>query len=235
VRAEAARGVDIIKIWVDDRGGQYAKMTPELYGAVIDEAHQNGIRVTAHIFTLADAKGLLEAGIDAFAHGVRDMDIDDEFVAMVEARPEVVLVPNMPYRGIPTDYSWLAGFVSAEQLDNLQSQTANPLAQEGWGIQARNLDRLNQAGMRIALGTDGNTPYAAHVEIEDMVASGMSAMEAIVAATSNSAEFLGMEDTGIIAVGRSADFIVLDANPLEDITNTRQIRDVYLCGERVDR
>jgi imidazolonepropionase-like amidohydrolase len=73
------------------------------------------------------------------------------------------------------------------------------------------------------------------VEIEDMVASGMSAMEAIVAATSNSAEFLGMEDTGIIAVGRSADFIVLDANPLEDITNTRQIRDVYLCGERVDR
>ena len=235
VRAEAARGVDIIKIWVDDRGGQYAKMTPELYGAVIDEAHQNGIRVTAHIFTLADAKGLLEAGIDAFAHGVRDMDIDDEFVAMVEARPEVVLVPNMPYRGIPTDYSWLAGFVSAEQLDNLQSQTANPLAQEGWGIQARNLDRLNQAGMRIALGTDGNTPYAAHVEIEDMVASGMSAMEAIVAATSNSAEFLGMEDTGIIAVGRSADFIVLDANPLEDITNTRQIRDVYLCGERVAR
>ena len=89
--------------------------------------------------------------------------------------------------------------------------------------------------MRIALGTDGNTPYAAHVEIEDMVVSGMSAMEAIVASTSSSAEFLGMEDTGTIAVGRSADFIVLDANPLEDITNTRQIRDVYLRGERVER
>lgn len=235
VRTEAARGVDIIKIWVDGRGGQYEKMTPELYGAVIDEAHQNGIRVTAHIFTLADAKGLLEAGIDAFAHGVRDMDIDDEFIAMVQARPEVVLVPNMPNRGMPTDYSWLTRFVSRDQLNNLQSQTANPQAQESWGIQARNLDRLNQAGMRIALGTDGNTAYAAHVEIEDMVASGMSEIQAIIAATSSSAEFLGMEDTGSIAVGRSADFIVLNANPLEDITNTRQIRDIYLRGERVER
>ena len=235
VRAEAARGVDIIKIWVDERGGQYEKMTPELYTAVIDEAHQNDIPVTAHIFTLADAKGLLEAGIDAFAHGVRDMDVDDEFIAMVRARPNVVLVPNMPNRGVPTDYDWLEGFVSAEQLANLQSQTASPQAQQSWGIQARNLDRLNQAGMRIALGTDGNTPYAAHVEIEDMVAAGMSPMEAIVAATSHSAAFLGMEDTGTIAVGLSADFIVLDANPLEDITNTRQIRDVYLRGERIER
>ena len=235
VQEEALRGVDIIKIWVDERGGQYEKMTPELYSAVIDEAHDYGIPVTAHIFSMSDAKGLLEAGIDSFAHGVRDMDIDDEFVAMIQARPNVVLVPNMPYRGVSTDYSWLEGFVEEEVLQRLQSQAENPAAQESWGIQARNLNRLIEAGMTIAMGTDGNTPYAAHVEIEDMVAAGMTPMEAIVAATSTGAEFLGLDQAGSLEAGKSADFIVLDANPLEDITNTRRIRDVYLRGERVNR
>lgn len=234
-RAEAARGVDIIKIWVDDRNGQYEKMTPELYGAVIDEAHQNNVRVTAHIFNLSDAKGLLEAGIDSFAHGVRDTDVDSEFVAMARARPDTVLVPNMPYRGVPTDYSWLEGLVSADQLQQLQSQEANEQAFESWAIQARNLYKMNLAGMTVVLGTDGNTPYAAHVEIEDMVIAGMTPMQAIVAATSNGAEFLGMDDTGTLAAGMRADFIVLDGNPLEDITNTRNMRDVYLGGERVER
>jgi imidazolonepropionase-like amidohydrolase len=234
VREEAARGVDIIKIWVDDRNGQYDKMTPELYGAVIDEAHQLGLRTTAHLYNLSDAKGLMEAGIDAFAHGIRDRDVDDEFIALVQARPEVVLVPNMPYRGVPTDYSWLAGSDSAEQLTELQSQQESEQAAESWAIQARNLYRLNRSGMKIAMGTDGNTFYAPHVEIEDMVIAGMTPMQAIVAATSTSADFLGI-NAGSIAVGKSADFMVLDANPLDDITNTRRIRDVYLRGLRVDR
>jgi len=235
VQAEAARDVDIIKIWVDERGGQYEKLTPELYGAVIDEAHQNGLRVTAHIFNQSDAKGLLEAGIDAFAHGVRDTDLDAEFVSMVQDRPDVVLVPNMPYRGVPTDYSWLEGLVSPEQLMQLQAQEASEEAAEAWAIQARNLYKLNRAGMRIALGTDGNTPYTPHVEIEDMVIAGMTPMQAIVAATSNSAEFLGIDDAGMLAAGKSADFIILEANPLEDITNTRQIREVVYRGEVVER
>ncbi|MEE2637394.1 MAG: hypothetical protein VYE68_09205, partial [Acidobacteriota bacterium] len=71
VQEIAATSPSMVKIWVDDRGGQFDKLTPELYGAVIDEAHQAGLRVTAHVFTLEDAKGLLEAGLDAFAHGIR--------------------------------------------------------------------------------------------------------------------------------------------------------------------
>ncbi len=236
VRDEAARSVDIIKIWVDDRNGRYDKLGPELYGPIIDEAHQNDIRVTAHIFTLDDAKGLLRAGVDAFAHGVRDRDVDDEFVALVRERPNVVLVPNLPGRGVPIDLAWLAGSMPAAELARLQENNVErPTAQEGFALQARNLARLSEAGMPIALGTDGNTPWAPHVEMEDMVAAGMSPAEVIVAATSGAAALVGIDDVGTVQAGKSADFIVLEADPLQDITNTRRIVSVYLRGDALDR
>ena len=109
VQEQAALKVDFIKIWVDDRDGKFKKMSPPIYTAVIDEAHKAKLRVAAHIFNLSDAKGLLKAGIDAFAHGIRDVDVDDEVVALVKARPNVVLIPNMPDRGVAADYSWLKG------------------------------------------------------------------------------------------------------------------------------
>jgi imidazolonepropionase-like amidohydrolase len=87
VRELAAREVDLVKIWVDDRNGQYEKLSPELYRAVIDEAHRHDLKVTAHVFYLEDAKGLLRAGLDAFAHGIRDTDVDDEVVELFEMRP----------------------------------------------------------------------------------------------------------------------------------------------------
>ena len=236
VRAEAAREVDFIKIWVDDRDGQYEKLSEAMYTAVIDEAHANGLKVTAHIFTLEDGKGLLRAGIDAFAHGVRDRDIDDEFVELALARPEVVLVPNLPSRGMPTSLAWLEGLVPDTQLDALETNNVvNPDVQAAHGIQARNLARLAEAGMTIAMGTDGNVFWAPHVEMEDMVAAGMSPADVIVASTKNSAEIIGLDDTGVLAPGMRADFIVLGSNPLEDITNTRDIADVFLAGERVNR
>ena len=236
VQELAALNVDLVKVWVDDRNGQYEKLTPELYGAVIDEAHQHGLRVTAHLFTLEDAKGLLRAGIDGFAHGIRDMDIDDEVVELFRARPEVVLVPNLPGRGVAADLSWLSGTIPPEELQRLQEGAVDrPEAQAGFGIQARNLARLNAAGVRIALGTDGNAGWSPHAEMEDMVAAGMTPGEVIVAATRNSAEFLDIDDAGTLAPGKSADFVVLEANPLDDITNTRRIVDVYLRGARADR
>jgi imidazolonepropionase-like amidohydrolase len=236
VQENAVKKVDIIKIWVDDRNGAFKKLTPELYTAVIDEAHKNNLRVTAHIFTLDDAKGLLRAGLDAFAHGVRDKDIDDEFVSMMRQRPAVVVVPNLPDRGVATDLSWLADSVPAQELRTLQAAaTDRPAVQQAFDIQARNLAKLNAAGVRIALGTDGNVPWAHHLEMEDMVAAGMTPAQVLVAATRNGAEFLKLSDLGTIAVGKSADFIVLDANPLDDIKNTRRIADVYLRGAAVDR
>ncbi len=235
VREQAALGVDIIKVWVDDRMGQYPKLAPELYGAVIEEAHANGLRVTAHEYYLEDAKELVRRGIDAFAHGVRE-PIDDEFVAMLKDRPSFVVVPNMPDRGVVQDLSWLSSSLPAEQVAQLQAAaTDRPEAQAFFGIQARNLERLAREGVTIALGTDGNVPWSPHLEMADMVASGMTPAQVIVASTGDAAEFMRLTDAGTVESGKTASFIVLEANPLDDITNTRRIRDVYLRGQRIDR
>jgi len=236
VQDNAAKRVDIIKIWVDDRDNTVPKLTPAQYGAVIDEAHKANLRVTAHIFDLDDAKGLLKANVDAFAHGVRDRDVDDEFMTLVRAKPNLTLNPNLPGRGAPTDLSFLQGKISAEEYaDAMKGNVANAKAAEAFGIQARNLKRMNDAGTRVVLGTDGNTPWEPHREMENMVVAGMTPMQVIVASTSRAAEFLRLNNQGSLAQGKSADFIVLDANPLDNITNTRRINTVYHKGQMVNR
>ena len=236
VQENAAKKVDLIKIWVDDRNGTVKKLSPELYTAVIDEAHKNKLRVIAHIYTLEDAKGTLRAGLDAFAHGVRDTDLDEEFMSLVKKNPNLVLGPNMPDRGVVADIEWLRRALPAEAFAALQKGNTNRADTNAfWQIQARNLAKMNSLNAHIVVGTDGNTPYAPHFEMEDMVAAGMTPAQVIRAATSNGAQFLRMTDTGTIEANKSADFIVLDANPLDNITNTRKISSVYLRGASVDR
>jgi imidazolonepropionase-like amidohydrolase len=236
IHENAKLKVDIVKIWVDDRNGKVEKITPSQYAAIIDEAHKVGIRVTAHIFSMEDAKGLMKAGLDAFAHGVRDKDIDDETIAMFKARPKLVLNPNLPDRGVKVDRSWLQPGMSAEEFAKLEKGNIdNPKIAAFHGIQSRNLGKLAKAGVFIVMGTDGNRPWAPHEELDDMVLAGMTPMQVLVASTRNGAEFLKLSDAGTLEAGKSADLLVLDANPMDDIKNTRRISMVVLRGAVVDR
>jgi imidazolonepropionase-like amidohydrolase len=243
VQELAAKKVDIVKIWVDDRDGTVKKLPPPMYRAIIDEAHKNNLRVTAHIFDLEDAKELLRSNIDGFAHGVRDKDIDEEFLTLIKQHPNVFVIPNLPDRGMPESDEWLNETVPADEVtrarEALAKRTPAQVKQQTdlFSVQARNLAKLNAAGVKLAYGTDAGVSvgWPAHAELADMVTAGMTPSQVIVAATKTSAEILKLDQLGGIAPGKSADFIVLDANPVEDITNTRRIDRVYLRGTLIDR
>jgi len=236
VQENAAKRPDIIKIWVDDRDHSVPKLTPEIYSAIIDEAHKANIRVTAHIFNLDDGKGLLKANVDAFAHSVRDKDVDDEFMALMKLHPNVVVNPNLPGRGVKSDISWLQGKLPADEFADVEKGNVdNGKQAAAFGIQSRNLKRLTEANVPVVLGTDGNQPWAPHQEMESMAVSGMTPMQVIVASTSRAAAFLRLNNQGAIQAGKSADLLVLDANPLDNITNTRRINAVYHKGQMVNR
>ena len=255
VRKLAAKHPDLIKIWVDDRNGTVEKLRPPLYRAIIDEAHAHRLRVMAHIATLDDAKDLLRAGIDGFGHVVRDRDVDDELLALLKARPNVFFVETLwgerqaIYQGKPgwIDEPIVRDLLSPEEVTRLAESFPSaalpaPAQRESARRLLRNVATLNAAGVLLGLGTDtggvtGGQYFglASLIELELMVKAGLTSGQAIVAATRNSAEILRLEEVGTVAVGKSADFLVLDANPLDDIANIRRISSVYSRGGAMNR
>jgi imidazolonepropionase-like amidohydrolase len=244
VKELRARGVRFVKIWVDDRNGDVPKIQPNVYRAIIAEAHSGGMEVLAHLGRtsgLADAKDLLQAGIDGFVHLVRDRDVDNEYLAAVKAHPRVWTGPNMPVPATRDTIASLAETLPVKQIESMRAQLAqleakgNP-ANELFELHCRNLRKVHQAGMVIAMGTDGTGDgFGAHEQIEAYTRCGMTAMEAIVAGTGTNARVLHLDRMGTIAAGKEASFNVLDASPLENIANTRRISRVYLRGKELDR
>ena len=256
VRELAKHHPDYIKMWVDDGLGRGTKMKPEVYQAIIDEGHKQHIRVFAHEFYLSDAKSLLAAGLDGFAHSIRDQPVDDDLIKTMKARG-VFLIPtlvrdevlfayadnlkwlNDPFFVAGIDPAALAIIRSPENIEKGRKDPDIAKYRAGLEMAKKNLKTLSDAGVKIAFGTDSGVPtrfpgYFEHRELQLMVEAGLTPMQAIVAATGTNAEILGgAGQFGTLQAGRRADFMVLDANPLDDIHNTEKLSAVWQAGKTV--
>jgi imidazolonepropionase-like amidohydrolase len=254
VRQMAARKTDMVKIWLDSGGGLMPKIPPEVYSAVIDEAHRNGLRVAAHIYDLDDAKAIVRAGVDVVAHGVRDKPVDPEFIELMKGR-SVWYIST-----IVLDYS---GYIFAERPSWMQEpflqRALHPAVRAQFDDPAyrertlalpataknkaavmtnkQNLKALHDAGVQIGFGSDSGVGLripgvAEHLELALMVEAGLTPMQAINSATTNAAALLKLDDRGVLAAGKLADLVVLDGDPTADISNSRKIHAVWHHGKK---
>jgi imidazolonepropionase-like amidohydrolase len=252
VQELAAEGANAVKIWVDDRNGRVKKLSADIFGPIIDEAHKHGMMALAHVYYLKDAHELVDAGIDGFMHLVRDAVMDDGLIAKMKAR-NVFAAANIggTHRATLSEapaeaVELLSETVPSSVVEAFRSSFASrdpralAASRATYAKMEQSVARLKAAGVTIVLGGDTGIPnawhgWAEHYELERMVAAGMSPAEVIVASTSAAARILKLDDMGTVAAGKRADYLVLDANPLENITNTRRISAVYLEGRPLDR
>jgi imidazolonepropionase-like amidohydrolase len=257
VQELAAKKVDIIKIWVDDRGGRAPSLPIALSRAVIDESHRLGFRVSAHVFYHKDAVELADAGVNNFAHLVRDTVMSDALIATMGAKG-IYVMPNIgaPERATHTtvpawfDEPYFAALVRdtvpAEMIARIRKSFTDRDAAtaarnaKNYAILQASVAKLSAADARIILGSDTGLEdhpfgYAEQKELQLMAEAGMTPSQVIVAATGRAAAFAAVADRGTLTAGQRADLLVLDANPLDDIRNTRRIAKLYIAGKEIDR
>ncbi|HEY9258469.1 amidohydrolase family protein [Chitinophaga sp.] len=249
----------VIKMWVDDFGGSSPKMDSSIYKAIITRAHQHHIRVAAHLYYLSDAHRLVNNGLDIIAHSIRDQPIDapllqqmkakgtiyiptlslDEYAYIYARRPDWINDPFFKASLEPGVYEMITSSTYQDNLKNSPSYQRNVHAFE---TALKNVKLIADAGILVALGTDsGAQPvrtqgFSEHLEMELLVQAGLTPLQAITIATKNAATALKINDHyGSIAVGKTADLLILDANPAQDIKNTRKIAAVYKAGVEVSK
>ena len=250
-------GVDFMKIRVDDNLGTSPKMTEEMYRAIINRSHELGYKIATHMYYLEDARKLLEAGSDLLAHSVRDLPVDDTFIRLIKEKnvgycPTLTREISTFVYGDTPDF-----FIDPFFKREFDSATIQPLKDPARQLQVKNsesgkkykqqlptamanLKKLSDSGVPIVFGTDSGVPtrfigYFEHIEMKMMQDAGLTPMQIIVSASKNAAEYLGLKDLGTLSKGHWADFLVLDADPLTDITNARKISSVYIGGDEVTK
>jgi len=255
VNAAADMNVDYIKIRVDDNLGSSQKMPPDIYKAVIDTAHSRNLKLTAHLYYLDDAKGLLNAGADFVAHSVRDEEVDDELIDLLKAN-DVCVCPTLmrevstfvyearpewfddPFFTKNADPAVIAALEAPEYQERIQNSQSAQTYKAQLEVAKRNLKALSDAGIRIAMGTDTGPAarfqgYFEHGELALMVDSGLTPMQAIVAATGDAAACMDLNDVGTLAAGKWADFVVYTGNPAVNIADSHTIESVWVAGNTV--
>ena len=254
-----AAGADYIKVWVDSGFGTRAKLTPEFCAAVLEQARKHGKLTFGHAYELSDARMLVERGLNVLAHNIRDREVDSDFIAVLKQR-NVTLIPTLirdeflfAYGEAPAwiDDPFFLKFVPPERLAVLKTkirddQAKHPqraLFKAGFEMNKINLKKLSDGGVRIALGTDSGGAadrffiqgYSEHREMELMVQSGLTPMQVIQSFSKGASEALGIDkEFGTLAKGKTADLLVLEKNPLDNIANMRTIQAIYLGGKKFE-
>jgi imidazolonepropionase-like amidohydrolase len=256
VAKKAAQKVDIIKLWLDDELGSLPKMPPAMSGAIIESSRKHGLRTVAHIFYLEDARRVVDQGVAGLAHSVRDKPVDQALIDSMKKHGVWQMAPTLSREASMFAYGQTPPFINdpfftrsvaqttLKLLANPQRQAANAAVPHFKEYPAfletakRNLKKLVDSGVKYGFGTDTGPPgrfpgYGEHWELELMVEAGLTPMQALTAATRNSAEFLGAKDLGTLETSKWADLIVLNANPVTNIKNSRSIHSVYIAGNLV--
>lgn len=259
VAGVAAQKADIVKIRVDDMLGTTTKMPPDVYRAVIAEAHARAMRVAVHLYYLADARDVLAAGADFIAHSVRDLPVDAAFVRALVAKKNVCYTPTLMrevstfvYESTPAFFAdslflmhankeWISTLSTPARQEAMRTNASAQKYKAQLPTAKRNLKTVFDAGVPVIMGTDTGPMgrfqgYFELMELEMMVDAGLTPRQAIAAATSVAARCMGAErELGTLEVGKRADFVVLDASPLERIANIRRIHSVWISGNKVER
>jgi imidazolonepropionase-like amidohydrolase len=262
VKEMKAANVEAIKLGYDDNTWAMKKSLPllkeEVVSAVIAEAHHQGLKVFVHAPMLEQAKVVLRAGADGLMHGIIDKPVDDEFIALMKKNRACYVSTLAMFEAVADITNWvkreeayderrivpqafIQAFTSQIGADQINSFLTNAAFTKTHLPTLRaNLKKVNDAGILIVAGTDTGfygvfTGLATHLELILHAEAGLKSADIIKAATVNAARMIGREkDSGTIEEGKLADLLILDANPLDDIRNIKQIHRIIKGGTVFD-